>query len=100
MIHFKVKLVPPNTIYQDSFLEGMAEFETDFEKKDWNLNGKKFKSISSSNNGEVSCFQERFIPNISHQLDFDAMKRACELFKGKHDFQNYYCQGSAYPAPG
>jgi tRNA pseudouridine38-40 synthase len=47
-----------------------------------------------TNNGEVSCFQERFIPNISHQLDFDAMKSACELFKGKHDFQNYYCQGS------
>jgi len=37
--------------------------------------------------------QERF-SNISYPLDIDLMKKACPLFIGEHDFQNFYCTGT------
>lgn len=49
----------------------------------------RFSNLASAN-----AFQEDFIPNVSNQLDFEKMKKACELFVGKHDFKDFQCTGS------
>lgn len=40
------------------------------------------------------ALQSDFIVNNRFNLDFDAMKKACQLFVGSHDFKNFYCTGS------
>lgn len=47
-----------------------------------------------SNLNDSSALQEDFIVNNRFDLDFEKMKKACELFIGKHDFKNFYCVGS------
>ncbi len=39
-------------------------------------------------------FQKNYISNISYSLDFDKMHKACRLFIGTHNFQNFCCVGS------
>jgi len=42
-----------------------------------------------------SAFQDRFIGHCrARDLDFDLMNQACDLLIGKHDFCNYFCQGT------
>jgi tRNA pseudouridine38-40 synthase len=35
-----------------------------------------------------------YMSNISYDLDLDAMKEACKLFVGKHNFNTFHCVGS------
>lgn len=49
----------------------------------------RFSNLRSAN-----AFQERFIPNVSYELNIDAMKKACKLFEGIHDFSDFQCSGS------
>lgn len=46
-----------------------------------------------SNNLDANAFQIDFIPNYSFDLDIPKMKKACELFIGKHDFSDFQCSG-------
>ena len=39
-------------------------------------------------------FHVNYIANISHKLDFDLIRQACELFVGDKDFGDFYCKGS------
>lgn len=41
-----------------------------------------------------SAFQRDLLTNINWDLDFEKMKKACSLFVGEHDFQNFYCLGT------
>lgn len=47
-----------------------------------------------SNEKEVTAFQTNYISNISFDLDFDLMHKACKLFVGTHDFADFRCVGS------
>lgn len=47
-----------------------------------------------SNNEIVSPFQTNYMANISYPLDFDMMKKACNLFEGTFDFKSYQTSGS------
>lgn len=47
-----------------------------------------------SNEKEVNPFQTHYLSNISYQLDFDLMRKACQLFIGKHDFADFRCVGT------
>lgn len=39
-------------------------------------------------------FHKDFVGNISFELDFEKMRKACELFIGEHDFKDFQCTGS------
>lgn len=43
---------------------------------------------------EVTAFQPDLIANHSHELDFQKMREACKLLVGKHDFINFFCEGT------
>lgn len=47
-----------------------------------------------SNTEEERAFQNRYMANISYELDFEKMKEACNLFVGKHDFKDFQVTGS------
>lgn len=47
-----------------------------------------------TNNKAVSPFQIGLLANYPFELDFDAMKAACEVFVGTHDFKDFSCKGS------
>lgn len=47
-----------------------------------------------SNKKDPSAFFVDQISNISYNLDEEAMKKACEVFIGKHDFLSFHCVGS------
>src|SRR5690606_27435781 len=47
-----------------------------------------------SNEQETNAFQKRLMANVSFELDFEMMRKACELFVGKHDFKDFQVVGS------
>lgn len=47
-----------------------------------------------SNVEEVAPFQTHYMSNISFELDFDLMHKACKLFVGTHDFADFRCVGT------
>lgn len=47
-----------------------------------------------SNNERPYPQHEDLIANISFELDFELMKKTCEVFVGKHDFADFQCVGT------
>lgn len=47
-----------------------------------------------SNFDEANAFQSDFIVNCRYELNIELMKKACELFVGRHDFKDFECVGS------
>ena len=47
-----------------------------------------------SNQKNPSAFLVNQITNISYDLDEEAMRSACKVFVGKHDFLSFHCVGS------
>ncbi len=45
-------------------------------------------------NRTFTAFQNDFIVNFPFEVDLDAMKKACGLLIGRHDFSNYFCEGT------
>ena len=43
---------------------------------------------------ELNAFQNKYMANISFELDFEKMKKACKLFVGEHDFKDFQVTGS------
>ncbi len=41
-----------------------------------------------------TAFQNDFIVNHPFELDLEKMRAACQLLIGKHDFTNFYCEGT------
>jgi tRNA pseudouridine38-40 synthase len=41
-----------------------------------------------------TAFQNDLIVNHPFDLDISKMRRACEILVGKHDFMNYFCEGT------
>jgi tRNA pseudouridine38-40 synthase len=41
-----------------------------------------------------SAFQNELVANYPFELDFELMQKACKVFIGKHDFINFYCEGT------
>lgn len=41
-----------------------------------------------------TAFQNDLICNYPFDLDIEKMRKACELLIGKHDFSNFYCEGT------
>ena len=41
-----------------------------------------------------SAHFSKYMSNISYELDFKLMTKACSLFVGEHDFQDFHCKGS------
>ncbi len=41
-----------------------------------------------------TAFQNDLIVNHPFDLDIDKMRKACEMLVGKHDFMNYFCEGT------
>ena len=68
--------------------------ETDEKFRPTNDAKKKEYKYLFTNLEQASAFQKDFIVNNRFKLNFDDMKKACELFVGTHDFKNFYCTGS------
>lgn len=47
-----------------------------------------------SNNERPNALLEDLMANNSFELDFELMKKACEVFIGKHDFADFQCVGT------
>jgi tRNA pseudouridine38-40 synthase len=47
-----------------------------------------------SNDEIVNPFSRKFMSNISYNLNYKMMEKACELFIGEHDFNSFHCVGS------
>tara|TARA_Y100000590_G_scaffold470726_3_gene668782 strand:- start:69208 stop:69978 length:771 start_codon:yes stop_codon:yes gene_type:complete len=47
-----------------------------------------------STNRETSLFHSDFLSIYPYQLDIERMKKACELFVGRHDFADFQCVGT------
>jgi len=43
---------------------------------------------------EKSPFDHELISKCSFELNLELMQKACEIFVGEHDFQNYFCTGT------
>lgn len=41
-----------------------------------------------------NAFQGELVANYPFELDVDKMQKACEILKGRHDFVNYFCEGT------
>lgn len=41
-----------------------------------------------------TAFQNDLMPNCSFDLDFALMREACKILIGRHDFTNFYCEGT------
>lgn len=41
-----------------------------------------------------TAFQNEYIQNHPFELDLTKMREACKLLVGKHDFTNFYCEGT------
>lgn len=41
-----------------------------------------------------TALQNDFIANSGFELDLQKMREACEILKGKHDFTNFFCEGT------
>lgn len=41
-----------------------------------------------------SALQNEYIQNQTFDLDFKKMNEACKILIGRHDFSNYYCEGT------
>lgn len=39
-------------------------------------------------------FARDLIAHIPQELDVELMRKACQIFIGRHDFTNYYCEGT------
>lgn len=42
----------------------------------------------------ATALQNDFIVNCSFDLDVERMRQACQLLIGRHDFVNFYCEGT------
>ncbi len=47
-----------------------------------------------TNQKSFTAFQNEFIVNNSFELDLHQMKNACRVLIGKHDFRNFYTEGT------
>jgi tRNA pseudouridine38-40 synthase len=47
-----------------------------------------------TNQRMFTAFQVDMIANQPFELDFEQMQRACKILIGKHDFSNYFCEGT------
>lgn len=45
-------------------------------------------------NRERSALQDELLANYSFEVDIQKMNEACKLLLGKHDFTNFFCEGS------
>lgn len=41
-----------------------------------------------------TAFQNDLIANCPFELDLEQMREACKIFIGRHDFTNFYCEGT------
>lgn len=47
-----------------------------------------------SNTRAFTAFQNDLIQNCTFDLDLEKMQEACKVLIGKHDFTNYFCEGT------
>jgi tRNA pseudouridine38-40 synthase len=47
-----------------------------------------------SSNKTFTALQSDLIPNQSFELDVKKMQEACKILIGRHDFTNFYCEGT------
>jgi tRNA pseudouridine38-40 synthase len=42
----------------------------------------------------TSAFQTDLVANFPFEVDIEKMREACKIFIGRHDFSNFYCEGT------
>ena len=45
-------------------------------------------------NNTANAFQLDFIQNTNFEIDLELMQKACKILIGKHDFCNFFCEGT------
>ncbi len=100
-----VVFTPPFSIPSDSLIKALnshlpediriytcVEVENDFRATNDAI--KKEYRYLFTNDPIGSPFQNDLMTNLTFDLNFDAMSRACEAFIGSYDFENFHCTGS------
>lgn len=56
---------------------------------------KKYCYYFAISSNKISPFCEPFITRMPYKVDMPLMQEAAKLIEGKHNFQNYYCEGTS-----
>lgn len=99
------RLEIPLEISPDALVRALnANLPKDIRVKEAHVCDKNFHPIFSAeekeyiylftNHKSETAFQKDMMTNLSWDLDFPKMQKACQIFVGEHDFQNFYCLGT------
>lgn len=100
-----VKVTVPFYIEENSLVKALnANLPQDIRVNSCILSSEEFRPTNDAikktyyylfSNEEVTTpFQKDLLPNISYELDFEMMKKACSLFIGTHNFSDFKCVGT------
>lgn len=81
-------ILPDDIVIKDS-----REVSLDFHSR-YSAKGKKYRYLIYNSRQPSALLKNRAM-HVSQELDFEAMARAAEYFKGKHDFTSFRASGSS-----
>lgn len=93
----KLKYVMNNLLPGDIYILDVINMEDGFHGR-YSVKSKRY-IYKIHNTVQRSVFDRKYAYEYPHELDLEAMKRACRHFLGEHDFTTFRAQGSSNTNP-